>query len=415
MPNNPNIDRITRDILRLSEFTSPTEEGYTRISFSEEDKRSRFHLMQLMEKEAKLAVRIDSAGNIIGRRKGKVDGPCILMGSHTDTVRGGGRFDGIAGVIAGIEVARIFEENLVETFHPLEVVVFLAEEPSPFGISTIGSRAMTGKLKNDIIRSLKDSEDKSLFEALKQMGGNPSNIAASSKSSEEVLAYFELHIEQGPFLFSSGIPIGVVTGIVGIYRGNIQITGRMDHSGTTPMGARKDALAAASEAVLAFEEICRNIDDVVGTFGRIKVFPNSFNVVPGSVTLGMDLRSLSNTNAKKAISLLHEAFHIIEAKRGVLIDSKIELSSQSVSFNNKLVDRIGKVCNSLSIPFVEMPSGAGHDASHMAEVAPVGMIFIPSKDGRSHCPDEWSEFEHICLGTEVLSEVILLVDKEDRI
>jgi N-carbamoyl-L-amino-acid hydrolase len=319
------------------------------------------------------------------------------------------------GVIAGLEVARGFEKNDISLRHPLEVVIFLAEEPSPFGISTVGSRGMTGKLSKEILRSLNDPEGRSLFDAIQKMGGDPSNIAASSKSPEDVLAYLELHIEQGPSLFSLDIPIGVVTGIVGIHRGKIHITGRMDHAGTTPMKDRRDALAAASEAILAFEEICINMDGVVGTFGRIEIFPNSLNVVPSSAVLGMDLRSLDERKTKETIALIRGVFHKIENRRGVRINSEIELSSKTVIFDTSMVRRIGQVCNNLSIPFIEMASGAGHDASHMTELAPVGMIFIPSKNGRSHCPDEWSEFEHISLGTEVLAETIVSIDKEGRI
>jgi N-carbamoyl-L-amino-acid hydrolase len=410
-----NVDRLRRDVESLSEFTDSDAYGYTRISFSLEDRQARNYIRELMEKEAGLNVYVDAAGNMIGRREGKLAGPCIMVGSHLDTVPGGGRFDGIVGVVAGLEVARGFEKGNISLRHPLEVVIFLAEEPSPFGISTVGSRGMTGKLSNEILKSLEDPDGRSLFEAIQQMGGAPSNIAASSKSSEDILAYIELHIEQGSSLFSLDIPVGVVTGIVGIHRGNIQITGRIDHSGTTPMEARRDALAAASEAILSFEEICKNMDGVVGTFGRIEVFPNSLNVVPGSAVLGMDLRSLDECKAEEAIALIRKAFDKIEDRRDVLINSEIELSSKPVIFDTKMVKRIGQVCSSLRIPFIEMPSGAGHDAGHIAELAPVGMIFIPSKDGRSHCPDEWSEFEHICFGTEVLAEVIVSIDKEEQI
>jgi N-carbamoyl-L-amino-acid hydrolase len=171
-------------------------------------------------------------------------------------------------------------------------------------------------------------------------------------------------------------------------------------------------LAAASEAILALERICRDLEGVIGTIGRIEVFPNSLNVVPGAVSLGMDLRSLSDPRAKEAGSLFQKALEEIQDKRGVAIHFELETSSNPVIFDSNMVDRMGKVCRRLNIPYQEMPSGAGHDANHMADLAPVGMVFVPSKDGRSHCPEEWTECEHVGLGTEVLAWTIASIDQE---
>ena len=414
MKYQPNLERITRDIMRLAEFISPHEPGYTRISFSEEERRAREYIARLMEEEAKLAVSIDAAGNLIGRRGGERQRPSIVLGSHLDTVRGGGRFDGIAGVVAGLEVARIFEENNINSFHPLEVVAFLAEEPSPFGISTVGSRGMVGKLSGELLGNLKDSDGRTLGMAVEEMGGRPENIHEAKRSPDDILAYLELHIEQGPLLFSQGIPIGVVTGICGIYRGDIEVIGNSDHSGTTPMNIRKDALAAASEVILALEKICQQLDGVVGTIGKIEVFPNSTNVVPGSVTLVMDLRSLVDSWAAEAVSLFKKALEEIQEERGVILNFEEGIGSDPVIFNAEMVEGIGRVCQDYNILYQEMPSGAGHDAGHMAALAPTGMIFIPSKEGRSHCPEEWSEFEHVSLGAEVLAGTVALIDREEE-
>lgn len=410
--SEPNLERISRDIKTISTFTSPGETGYTRISFSEEDRQARKHVAWLMANEAKLSVTVDPVGNLIGRREGKKQGAAILIGSHLDTVRGGGRFDGIAGVIAGIEVARRFEEKGIETMHPLEVVVFVAEEPSPLGISTVGSRGMAGKLQQEVIPLLEDDTGRKLGTAIRQMDGNPERIDEARRSSDDVLAFFELHIEQGPFLASRGIPIGVVEGIVGISRGRIEVMGRNDHSGTTPMKARRDALAAASEVVLSLERVCEELDGVVGTIGKIDVFPNTLNVVPGRVTLGMEIRSRSETLLNQAASLFKRELKKIGQKRRVQISSEIEISSKPVVFNAKIVERIDGICDRLDIPRMKMVSGAGHDASHISEIAPTGMIFIPSRGGRSHCAEEWSEFEHIRLGTEVLACTIIEIDRE---
>ena len=410
-----NLERITRDIMKLAEFTSTEEPGYTRISFSEEDRRAREHLARLMEEEAGLTVGIDAVGNLIGRRQGKKQRPAIIIGSHTDTVMGGGRFDGMAGVVAGLEVVRLFAEKEIETLHPIEIVSFLAEEPSPFGISTVGSRGMAGMLSKDLLESLNDSKRMTLSAAIKEMGGDPLKITEAKRASRDVLAYLELHIEQGPSLFSQDIHIGVVTGIVGIYRGIINVVGKSNHAGTTQMETRKDALTAASEIVLALERICRDLDGVVGTIGKIEVFPNSSNVVPGNANMEMELRSLNASRAADALSLLKTALENIQKQRGIIINFKEWIGSDPVFFKEKIVKFICTACDQLEIPYLKMPSGAGHDANHMAKLAPTGMIFIPSRDGMSHCPEEWSEFEHICMGAELLARAITLLDREEDI
>jgi hydantoinase/carbamoylase family amidase len=408
----PRIDRIERDVLALSRITSPTEPGYTRLSFTDEDRRAREYITHLMEDEARLTVTIDPVGNLIGRREGKKEKPALLLGSHLDTVRGGGRFDGVSGVIGAIEVARRFEEEGTENIHPVEVVAFVAEEPSPFGLSTIGSRGMAGKLSPELLGSLKDDAGRTLEKAIREIGGDPANIRKAKRSSKDVLAYLELHIEQGPHLCSKSIPIGVVTGIVGISRGKVEVVGKNDHSGTTAMEVRKDALAGGSEAVLALERICATLAGVVGTVGRVEVFPNSSNVIPGRVILDMEIRSLREDLLHQAASSFREALEWIKEKRGVQILFEIGISSKPVAFDLDMVKRIVGVCEQLGIPHAQLTSGAGHDANHLAEVAPVAMIFIPSRDGRSHCPEEWTEFEEVCLGTEVLACTVAGIDRD---
>ena len=408
----PSIDRIERDVLALSRITSPTEPGYTRLSFTDEDRRAREYIAHLMEDEARLTVTIDPVGNLIGRREGKKEKPALLLGSHLDTVRGGGRFDGVSGVVGAIEVARRFEEKGFENIHPMEVVAFIAEEPSPFGLSTIGSRGMAGKLSPELLESLRDDAGRTLEKAIREMGGDPARISKAKRSSKDVLAYLELHIEQGPHLCSKRIPIGVVTGIVGISRGKVEVAGRNDHSGTTAMDVRKDALAGGSEAVLALERICAKLAGVVGTVGRVEVFPNSPNVIPGRMILDLEIRGLSEDLLHEAASSFRKELERIKEKRGVQILFEIGISSKPVVFDLSMVKRMIRVCEQLGIPHVQLSSGAGHDANHLAEVAPSGMIFIPSRDGRSHCPEEWTDFEQICLGTEVLACTLAGIDRD---
>jgi hydantoinase/carbamoylase family amidase len=407
---DPNLERVKRDILNLSRFISPVESGYTRISFSEEDRKAREHIGLLMKQEAGLKVRIDAAGNLIGRRKGKKEKPSILIGSHLDTVRGGGRFDGMSGVIAGLEVARLFMEKGFDPIHPLEVVSFLAEEPSPFGLSTIGSRAMAGKLKEEQLTSLKDATGRDLAAAIHEMGGSPEKLGEAKRPPGSILAYLELHIEQGPTLVTRRIPIGIVKGIVGISRAKITIGGRNDHAGTIPMALRRDALTAGSEVVLALERICRGKEGLVGTVGKVEVSPNSINVIPGKVVLIMDVRSLNEDRIDQTFSLLRNDLEKIREQRGVEIRVEPEVVSQPVLFEKRITDQLCEVCHRLGLPYLEIISGAGHDAMHIANIAPAAMIFIPSQEGRSHCPEEWTEFEQIGQGIEVLASTIAEID-----
>lgn len=413
--NRVNSERIYRDIMEISRIISPVESKYTRFSFSQEDRQARTYIAKLMEEEANLTVKIDAVGNLIGRREGKRQKPAILVGSHIDTVRGGGRFDGVAGVIAGIEIARKLEENGVQNIYPFEVVVFLAEEPSPFGISTIGSRGMTGKLSKELLNSLKNEQGTTLGDAIESMGGDPKRFREAVRTSDDVHAYLELHIEQGPTLFSQRIPIGIVTGISGILRAEITVIGRSDHAGTTPMKIRKDALIASSEIVLAHEKIFKGLDGVVSTIGKLEIFPNAPNVVPGRVTLWIDTRSLEKTLFDQTTSLMKKELEKIRKKRDVQINFEQKISSRPVMFNLKMIKKIERIFDRLEISYLSMQSGAGHDASHMAEIAPTGMIFVPSKDGRSHCQEEWSEIEHISFGTEGLACVIAEIDQEEVI
>ena len=413
-PFQSNRERIKRDILTLSHITSPLEPGFTRISFTAEDRKAREHLRSLMEQEAGLQVRVDPAGNLIGRRNGKREKPSILVGSHIDTVRGGGRFDGVSGVIAGLEIARMFHETHFNNVYPFEVIIFLAEEPSPFGLSTIGSRAMAGKLREDQLASLKDDHDRDLGTAIREMGGTPQRLQEAKRSADDILAYLELHVEQGPDLFQKKIPLAIVKGVVSISRARIEIAGLSDHAGTTPMAARKDALTAASEAILAVEKICRENEGLVGTIGRIEAFPNALNVVPGKVVLGMDVRSLNTGSIDRAFSLLQTDLDRIGRSREVQVQMEKEVVSRPVTFDERTIERLRAVCSNLRLPFQEMISGAGHDAMHIAEISRAGMVFVPSEGGRSHCPEEWTEFEHISQATDVLAAAIAEIDREEN-
>jgi N-carbamoyl-L-amino-acid hydrolase len=409
---DPQEKRIARDLETLARFTDPAEEGFTRISFSREYRQAITYLAGLMAKEAGLEVSMDAVGNLIGRRPGRTaNAPAIVVGSHVDTVRGGGRFDGTVGVVGGLEVARFLKESGTPLRHPLEVVAFVAEEPSPFGISTIGSRAVAGKLTRGEVDTLTDAEGRTLAEAIRQLGGNPGSLETCRRSRKDIRMYLELHIEQGPVLEEKRVPVGIVSGMAGITRGTVELVGRNDHAGTSPMDVRRDALAAASEAILALEKACRSLEGVVGTVGRIESFPNALNVVPGLVRLGLEVRSVEEDRMTRVIELLKTDLSRIQAERGIDIRHQFITSSHVVKFREETIALAAELCQALGLPYLVMPSGAGHDASHIAEIAPAGMIFVPSRGGRSHCPEEFTELEHITQGVRLLGAMIGEVDK----
>ncbi|HEY3229614.1 MAG TPA: Zn-dependent hydrolase, partial [Roseiflexaceae bacterium] len=272
--------RLLDDLETLATFTEPGTEGWTRRAFSPAFVAGRAWLAERM-REAGLNAVVDAAGNLIGRRAGEAVRPTLMIGSHTDTVPGAGRFDGMLGVLAGIAVARALDGHGAQSRHPLEIVDFLAEEPTPFGVSCIGSMGMAGALDHALL-DRRDEDGRTLAAALEAVGGRPDASATAARHAGEIAAYLELHIEQGRVLEQAGAPLGAVRGIVGIRRAALRLAGRPDHAGTTPMALRHDALAAAAETVLAVERIARTTGDAVATVGALRVSPNQENVVPGA-------------------------------------------------------------------------------------------------------------------------------------
>jgi N-carbamoyl-L-amino-acid hydrolase len=407
---------IKERILELAEHSDPEAAGHTRLAFSRQDRQARETVSQFM-KDAGLTVRIDPAANIIGRRDGaRPDAPVIMAGSHIDTVKEGGRFDGVAGVIAAIAAVRSLRERQLTTQHPLEVVVFTSEEPNEFGVSTVGSRAMAGTLDAKLLPALRNKDGLTLAEAVNSVGGDARSIARAARRHGEILAYLELHIEQGPVLDGMGIPIGVVTGIAGFARGQVTVTGRADHAGTTPMDTRRDALTASAELILALERIAsrKSQRGTVATVGVLHNSPNAANVVPGRVTLVTDIRSTQLKLIERAERAFQQELHRIAAARAMDIAFDPLNRSLPVAMDGWVMGLLQESCRACGTPYHLMPSGAGHDASHLSGIARAGMVFVPSRLGRSHCPEEWTDFEHIALGAQVLEATILKIDERAK-
>jgi N-carbamoyl-L-amino-acid hydrolase len=401
-----NPERIKARLEALAEAGRTPEGGVSRVAFSEADILGRDIIMKMM-RETGLSVRVDTAGNIIGRREGSVPGlRPIVIGSHADSVPNGGKYDGALGVVAGLECASVLRETGLVTRHPLEVVIFTDEEGG-----LIGSRAMAGRLAAKDLAAVSQS-DKTIAEGIAVLGGNPAKLSEAARKAGEIAAYFEVHIEQGGTLEASGLPVGVVTGIVGIGRWEITIEGQSNHAGTTPMDQRRDALLAAAHLVV---EVNRTVTGTpgrqVGTVGRMRVEPGAVNVIPGKVVMSLELRDLEEAKIRDLITRIRGAARTIAGRTGTRIGfAALEELTPPAATDPRLREAIEAAAGELGLETMRLPSGAGHDAQSIAAIAPVAMIFVPSVGGISHSPFEYSRPDDIAAGTRVLLRALFIVD-----
>ena len=404
--NESRINQTLQELGHLGE--SP--EGMDRVAYSPEDIAGRDYTIKLMQ-EAGLETRIDAAGNIIGRRAGSDDNlPAIALGSHTDTVPKGGKYDGALGVMGAIEVIRTLEEQGHRTRHPLEVIDFTNEEGTRFHRWLVGSRSMSGLLEQEDLDAL-DDDGLSLGPCIADIGGDLSRIGEAVRSPGELAAYFELHIEQGPYLHQSGNPIGVVTGITGRAVFEVEIEGKANHAGTTPMSTRRDALVSASKLVLniqkmaAEQEICR-----VSTVGSIKAIPNAVNVIPGHASIGLEFRDTDMEALAAAEQELRRITDQAAVDDIVDIDVIRHRFTSAVPITADMQALVAEAAENCGMTWEPLASGAGHDAQAVANIAPVAMIFVPSIDGISHAIEEYSTPQDCANGAQVLLELLLLAD-----
>ncbi|MDH0616666.1 MULTISPECIES: Zn-dependent hydrolase [unclassified Agrobacterium] len=401
------IKDIEADIDALAQITDP-ERPWTRRAFSPRFDEGRDYLRRRFLSEG-LNVSTDAGGNLIGRREGtEPQAGTIMLGSHSDTVPDGGRFDGVAGVVVALEVARILSRRDVALRHNLAVVDFLAEEVSIFGVSCIGSRAMAGVLPRDWLRRISDGRD--LATAICDVGGKPETLEAPL--ADDLKAFLELHIEQGPVLEREKIALGVVTTIVGINRVEIEVKGRPDHAGTTPMGLRADALVAAARIVNEIERYATELSGGPGHFtatvGEFEISPNAANVVPGRVRMLVDIRAERAEDKEAFVSWLTG----LDADGENTIEARLISGNPGVQMDDGLQKMLAKAADGLDTPYRKMVSGAGHDAAFMARLCPSAMLFVPCRDGRSHCPEEWADAADLALAAEVLANTIMELDRK---
>ena len=400
-----NSDRLDRSLNELAEIGKLPNGGVCRLAFSEADVLAR-NLVKNWMLEAGMSVRSDAVGNIIGTYAGtEANTAALATGSHIDTVPVGGRYDGCLGVLAGIEVARVLQENQIRLRHPFEVIVFSDEENS-----VIGCKAIAGNAPTDPER-YRRKNGMSIQDCLKNVGGDWEELHTAKRDRHEIAAFIELHVEQGGVLEAWDKQIGVVTGIVGQYRYMVQIIGRPNHAGTTPMNMRKDALVAASQLVLAINRLGVETEgEQVATVGHLTVSPNGTNVVPAKVDLSIDLRDLSEENLQYLISEIEKECEAIALTTGTEITLEQKLHVLPTLAKPELMEAIAEVCQNLHLSYDYLPSRAGHDAQEIGRFTDMGMIFVPSRDGISHSQDEYTSPEQCAQGANVLLHTLLAID-----
>jgi N-carbamoyl-L-amino-acid hydrolase len=415
MAGNLPIDgrRLWDDLMRLAEITDPGK-PYTRRSFSPLFDEGRVWLRQRFE-AAGLETRIDDAGNLIGRRAGAdASVGTILIGSHSDTVPSGGRFDGPAGVLAALEIARSLGNSDVVLRHALEVVDFLAEEPSEFGLSCIGSRGIAGVLDDKMLRYT-DPKGEVLSHAINRVGGKVAALNSAQRS--DIAAFFELHIEQGLVLQDGRIDVGIVTAIVGITRIEVVFKGSADHAGTTPMHLRRDAFTPAAKTAvfvdrIAREFVARNAGLFVATIGIVSVTPGASNVVPQEARIVIDARSENRALMDEFLALLdRETLAFAKESRTERTGFARLSDTNPTACDPGLRELLRASAKALGFTSTDIASGAGHDAAFVARIAPAAMLFIPCRDGKSHSPEEWAEPDALAAGTAVIAEAVLRFDR----
>lgn len=400
-----NGNRLNTHLTELAQFGKTAEGGTHRVAYSDEDLQARQFAIKLMG-EAKLTVSIDAAGNIVGRRPGS-DAALkpLMIGSHIDSVPAGGSYDGQVGSMGAIEVAQSLAENNVRLRHPLEVVIFQNEEGGTIGSVAI-ARGLTEKDLNLVTNSKKTVRD-----GIKLIGGDPDKLASVVRRKGDVAGYVELHIEQGGILHAEKINIGVVEGIVGVNWWDVTIEGFANHAGTTPMAGRRDALLAAAKYIDMVNRVVTSVPGrQVGTVGKIEAFPGAYNIVPGRVKTSLGLRDLDAAKVQTIFEKIQAEVRLIETATGTKFEFTQINASKPAPTDPRFRKVIDDAARQLNLTTKLMPSGAGHDAQEMALLCPIGMIFVPSRDGISHSPREFSEPADITNGANVLLQTLLKLD-----
>lgn len=395
-------DRLLASLDEMARIGATPNGGVTRLALTDEDRAARDLLRQWMD-EAGLAVRVDDFGNMFGRRDVASDLPPLLMGSHLDTVRAGGRFDGVLGVLGALEVIRTLDDHNVTTDRPLEIVNWTNEEGARFNPALLGSGAVTGQFDAGYVYDRTDADGIRFEDELRRIGYRGSR----ENRPKDAFPYLELHIEQGPVLERAGLPVGAVEGIIGDTWIDVAIHGRADHAGPTPMDMRHDALLAAAELIQGVNMIAREEGDpAVGTVGRLNVQPNIINTIPDLVKLVADFRNLDSRRLDGMVGRLQALARDIAEQHGVRIDIDRYWTIEPVQFAPEIIEAVAASCRDLGHEDFRLWSGAGHDAKYAAALWPTAMIFARSRDGLSHAEAEYTAPDDIEAATNVLLRTV---------
>lgn len=397
-----NKERVNSLFKELSEFGKDGA-GVSRLAYSPEDLAAHAYIIKKFE-DVGLKVTRDAVGNIFARRAGLDNTlPVVATGSHLDSVSPGGMYDGVAGVISALEALTLLKDEKLS--HPIEIIVFMAEESTRFGFATIGSKLMTGVGSPESFSKSTKEGQKSYVELLTELGFRPDEYKSVEKSPDYFKSFIELHIEQGKVLDQAEESIGIVENIAAPTRIKITVEGLADHSGATPMGHRRDALVSAAKLILAVEKVATNEshNGTVGTVGVMEVYPGSITVVPGKVVLLVDIRGVDTQSIIDTVQNLKDEVSNVANEDSVSITIDMVTADKPVALSGKLADELETICQNKTIAYRRMNSGAGHDAMHIATLTPTTMVFIPCKDGISHNPEEFAKIDDIATGIDVLT------------
>ncbi|MEO0535582.1 MAG: Zn-dependent hydrolase [Cyanobacteria bacterium P01_A01_bin.123] len=401
-------NRLDERIQRLAKIGRQPNGSIRRLAFTPEIVRARYLVQQWMV-EAGMGVHVDAAGNLIGRYEGTdPTAPALATGSHIDTVPSGGKFDGVLGVLAGIEAVQMLRQTQQRLTHPLEVIIFTDEENT-----MIGAQAIAGTAYTQDPERYRSKAGESIQDCLELIGGNWDELATAQRSRADMAAFIELHVEQGAVLEHYQKEIGVVQGVVGMQRKIITITGQANHAGTTPMDMRQDALVTAAEIVLAVRDLAHDFpkSQPVATVGHLDVLPNAVNIVPGRVELSVDMRDLSEACLHEMVSRLEAKIDAIAAKNRTPVQINPVLCVEPTLAAPQIQTTIEGICQRLNLSYCSLPSRAGHDALEMGRITDMGMIFVPSQHGISHSEAEYTSPEQCTAGANVLLQTFLELDK----
>jgi allantoate deiminase len=402
------VKNLQKNLEALGQYNATPGVGTTRLPFTKEARAAVNHIRLMME-EVGLRVREDEAGNIIGLLEGADPSlPALVAGSHFDTVTNGGNFDGLAGIMTSIEIARLLKQEGIKLKRNYIVIGFCDEEGMRFGTGYFGSKSILGQVAQEDLRRYKDKDNISIYDAMKGYNLIPEDLPKAAWDPKSIRAFVEMHIEQGPVLYQSGEELGLVECIVGIQRYIVTVKGRSDHAGTTPMDMRIDAVETAAKVIAKIPDWAREKGQgTVATTGFVKVLPGGMNIIAEEVQFSVDIRSRNNDNINDITAKIRAALEEACKSTGASYTMDNKLTITPVDLNQDMLARLEQNCKNRGYSCRRMISGAGHDALAIGQVLDTVMVFVPSKDGRSHCPVEWSEYKDIAKAVAIIYDLII--------